>query len=511
MVIITGTSGNDRLVGTPGHDTLISNGGVDVLLGRVGADTYQLFFNRTFTGVVPNYTINETFRGDGSIDTITGTGSLVQASDFADFNRVGPDGRTLVIDTAFKQHYFSSPGIETGTIKIVNQYNAAKPGAQVEVYMAGGVAYNLMTTDTGTALNDIMTGWKLADTIHAGDGNDYVTGGRGPDQLYGEGGDDIIFGGAGNDHVYGGLGADTLFGEGGRDWIFGGDGNDRIDGDAGNDILKGEGGDDNLSGGIGNDRLVGGLGRDTLMGGVGNDTLIGNKDGDLYVFDASGLNSDKIIDKGKAPILNVGNYSVGMDEIRLTGYGSEADGMHYIDLQISGDDLLVSYENPDVTPGEVGLITVQDHFLSAKYTIDQISFGPSSTHSVFHVQNLHGDGFTYSVHGNVDIGGEDIVLGTDGDDQIYGGIGSDILLGGAGADRFIYNDEEDNRGGSDIILDFDLALDVIDFTEIKTLTRAGLTIVDNSYGNAVISSVYSDIELKGITTAQVTDAIFDFF
>jgi len=114
------------------------------------------------------------------------------------------------------------------------------------------------------------------------------------------------------------------------------------------------------------------------------------------------------------------------------------------------------------------------------------------------------------VHDGPDIGGEDIVLGTDGRDKIYGGIGSDILLGGAGKDRFIYNDEEDNRGGHDIILDFDLARDIIDFTEIKTLTRSGLTIIDNSHGNAVIHSIYSDIELKGITTAQVTDSIFDF-
>jgi Ca2+-binding RTX toxin-like protein len=221
--------------------------------------------------------------------------------------------------------------------------------------------------------------------------------------------------------------------------------------------------------------------------------------------------SDTLLDKGKAPILNVGNFSSGMDKIRLTGYASEADGIHSIDLQISGDDLLVTYENPDVTPGEVGQITVQDHFLSAKFAVDQLSFGPSASFATFHIQNLRGDAFTYSVHGGIDIGGNDIVLGTAGNDQIYGGIGSDIMLGGAGADQFIYNDEEDNRGGTDIILDFDLTQDIIDFTEIKTLTRAGLTIADNAYGNAVISSIYSDIELKDITTAQITNAIFDFF
>ncbi len=377
--------------------------------------------------------------------------------------------------------------------------------------MAGGVAYNLLISTTGTAQNDIMTGWKLSDTLYGFDGDDYITGGKGADHLYGDAGNDIVFGGAGNDRIHGGLGTDTLFGGRGKDRMFGGDGNDQIDGDAGKDTLKGEGGDDVMSGGGGNDRLVGGQGRDTLEGGTGNDILTGGKEGDLYLFTAAGSDSDVIIDNGKAPIISLGGFASGMDEIRLTGYASQADGMHNIGLQILGNDLVVSYENPGVTPGKTGQITVQDHFLDAKYTIDQLSFGPSASFATFHIQNLRGDGFTYSVHGGIDIGGDDIVLGTAGNDQIYGGIGSDIMLGGGGADRFIYNDEEDNRGGTDIILDFDLMQDILDFTEIKTLTRADLTIADNAYGNAVISSIYTNVELKGITTAEITDVIFDFF
>ncbi len=514
MADIPGTSGNDRLVGTSADDRLIASGGIDLLLGKGGSDTYELYFNKVSSSVAPYYTINETNGGDGSVDIITGTGSLVQgnglATDFAGFSRVGTDGRTLIIETAFKQHSFWTDGIESGTIKIVNQYNAGVPGAQIETYMAGGVAYNLLITDTGTAQNDIMTGWKLADTFHAGDGNDYLSGGKGADFLYGEGGHDIIFGGGGNDRLYGGIGADRIFGDSGRDRMFGGDDNDQIEGGAGKDVLKGEGGHDTLSGGSNSDRLLGGLGQDTLTGGVGNDTLIGGRDGDLYVFAASGTDSDTIIDKGRAGSINYGFNPTGMDEIRLTGYASAVDGMRNLDLALSGNDLVVSYENPGA-PGEVGQITVQDHFLSAKYAIDGISFGPSSTSPVFHVQLLRGDAFTYSVHGDIDVGGEDIVLGTTGDDQIYGGIGSDIMLGGAGADRFIYNDEEDNRGGSDIILDFDLTEDILDFTEIKTLSRGDLTIADNSYGNVVISSIHGDIELKGITSAEITNAIFDFF
>jgi len=107
--------------------------------------------------------------------------------------------------------------------------------------------------------------------------------------------------------------------------------------------------------------------------------------------------------------------------------------------------------------------------------------------------------------------GDDYVSGGGGRDTLDGENGADIMLGGPGADKFMFRDEEDNRGGTDIILDFDLTVDHLDFTDIKTLTRAGLSIADNSYGNAVVSSIYGEIELKGIAALQVTDAIFDFF
>jgi len=132
MATITGTTGDDRLIGTIADDLFIANGGTDILLGRGGADTYQLYFSRYTSATAPSYKINETSGGDASIDTITGAGSLTQVSDFARISRVGNAGQTLIIETAYKPNYFSSPGIEVGTIKIVNQHSVTSTTAQVK-------------------------------------------------------------------------------------------------------------------------------------------------------------------------------------------------------------------------------------------------------------------------------------------------------------------------------------------------------------------------------------------
>ncbi|MCP5073130.1 MAG: calcium-binding protein [Rhodobacteraceae bacterium] len=514
MVFITGTSGNETLIGTNAADTITANGGKDLLLGKGGADTYQLFFNRVPSAQMPEYKINESNSGDTSIDTITGTGSLVQYSiggilDYAEFKRTGPDGQHLVMETAYKANYWNNPGVEAGKITIINQYAAATPLAQIEKIIAGGIEYNLLTTNTGTAFSDIMTGWKLSDTFNAGEGADYVSGGSGRDYLHGEGGNDIIFGDQGSDFVYGGLGTDTVFGGYGNDKIFGGEDNDLIKGGVGKDMLRGENGDDTLEGGDQNDRLFGGEGKDRLIGGSGNDTMTGNKGGDTYVVSSLGSGSDTIIDKGSAALVQYGWLTSNLDEIEFTDFGSFDTAFHSISFQLSGDDLLISYENPAM-PGVSGQVTIQSHFLGGRYALEQIDFGTGGIDAVYHIAHLKGDDYTYSVHGGSDVGGNDIVLGTVDDDEIYGGLGSDIILGGGGADHFMFHDEEDGRGGTDIILDFDLTNDILDFTDISGFDFSGLTIVENAYGNVVISSIYGAIELDGISAIEVSANIFAF-
>ncbi len=75
----------------------------------------------------------------------------------------------------------------------------------------------------------------VATDIDAGAGNDWVSGGSGPDD---------IDGGAGNDSLYGNAGRDELDGGAGTDYLFGGDGVDTLEGGAGRDFIRGEGGRD---------------------------------------------------------------------------------------------------------------------------------------------------------------------------------------------------------------------------------------------------------------------------
>lgn len=514
MAIITGTSGNDILLGTAGDDTLQALGGSDILRGGAGADTYELLFNRTQTDPAHFYRINESRDGDASVDRITGAGALTQWNsggviDYAEFTRVGPGGADLVIVTAFRQNTAFVTGIESATIKIINQHEPTKPDARIEEFVAGGVTYTLVTGSTGTTGMDIMTGWRKADVFHAGAGADYVSGGKGADTLHGQAGNDIIFGQAGDDFLDGGTGEDTLFGGAGRDKLLGGDGNDALHGGAGKDVLKGNAGDDTLWGGTYGDKLLGGAGNDRLVGQAGNDRMIGGRGGDTYVVSSLGAGNDVIEDRGNAAINRYGWLTWNMDEVEFSGFASLDEARHNLDLQISGDDLVISYTNPNAS-AVPGTITVKNHFLGDRYMLEQIDFGTGGVEAIYHIAHLSGDDYTYSVHGGSDVGGNDIVLGTTGDDEIYGGIGSDIMLGGGGADRFMFHDEEDNRGGTDLILDFDPVNDRLDFSDIKTMTRADLTVVDNAAGNALISSIYGVIELDGISAAQVTDSVFLF-
>ncbi len=196
--------------------------------------------------------------------------------------------------------------------------------------------------------------------------------------------------------------------------------------------------------------------------------------------------------------------------MKLIGFASFDDAMHGLDIQISGDDLVVAYDNSAAKPGEVGQFTIQDHFAGVRFAMEQLGLNANSPVTNFHFAGVSGDNHTFSVHNGPDAGGNDIILGTGGADDLYGGIGSNIYVAGDGADVFIFKDQEDNRGGLDLILDFDLGEDVLDFTEIEALTRAGVSIADNAYGNAVLTCLYETIELKGISASQVTDDLLVF-
>lgn len=139
----------------------------------------------------------------------------------------------------------------------------------------------------GGAGNDYLNGGEGKDILSGGADSDELWGGRGADRLYGGAESDFLMGENGADFLDGGDGADELWGGRGKDILFGGAEDDVLLGEEGRDKLSGDDGDDYLDGGHGEDLLVGGRGRDSLDGGSGDDLLLGGKGKD-YVYDQFG-------------------------------------------------------------------------------------------------------------------------------------------------------------------------------------------------------------------------------
>jgi Ca2+-binding RTX toxin-like protein len=124
--------------------------------------------------------------------------------------------------------------------------------------------------------------------------------------------DNYISGGRGNDQVLGGAGTDTVVESRDADMtltdatlrigselnhlnsieravLVGGAGANVLDASLfpGVAILYGMDGDDTLYGGSGNDELYGGDDNDTLRGNGGDDLLVGGRGNDVYIFDLS--------------------------------------------------------------------------------------------------------------------------------------------------------------------------------------------------------------------------------
>lgn len=285
---------------------------------------------------------------------------------------------------------------------------------------------------------------------------------------------------------------------------IGSDGDDMLTGGSGRDLVLGLAGNDSLLGGGDNDVLIGGRGDDTLWGDDGSDYLIGLSGGDTYGFDIQDNASDTIFDLGEAPTIN-GYYSSGLDVILLQGFASNDEAVHGIDFTRSGSSLVIHYTDPQTELS--GSVTVALHFDGPEYAIDALQIDGGT---LYHFAFLTGDAYTYSVDSGPDAGGEDIVLGTDGADEIFGGLGGDILVGFDGADHFMFHDEEEGNGAHDIVCDFTPGEDKLDFTDISGMTMADVSIADNAWGNAVVTTIYGTIELADQVAADIGASDFLF-
>jgi len=197
-------------------------------------------------------------------------------------------------------------------------YHHDVPGAVENMLLELDGDHDLVVN--GNGLNNMITVFCRAATVHGGSGNDFVTV-RGTNakisSVYGDSGDDTLFNGNGPDVFWGGSGEDVVdYSESGDEsgngisvkldnkandgWIFdaleGTGGNLRDDvradveaifGGRGNDYLQGGPFNEGLFGGEGNDTIWAGAGNDVLDGGAGHDMLFG-QDGNDSLFARDG-------------------------------------------------------------------------------------------------------------------------------------------------------------------------------------------------------------------------------
>ncbi len=529
MPTFTGTITPDILIGTAGDDLLLPYGvglgdPADVMSGLDGSDVYDLS-EPIGEDPVHLYIIDDNGT-DGAIDRIENAGELIHSASlgYLGFTTAVRHGDDLHIITPYKPYRFRDPSQPSYDITIIDHF----AGEAVEWLDAGGTLYRLPDGLIGTRDADLLAGTDGDDVLIALGGVDYVTANGGDDKVKAGAGNDYAFGGDGNDQVDGQAGDDRVYGGLGNDDLRGGIGQDFLYGEAGNDTLRGQAGNDYMYGYDGHDRLFGGTGQDLMSGGDGNDRMFGGLGGDTYRYgyDIENLGTDapaghdRIFDNGEPA-----TYSE-FDRIELFGYYGPSDGTTpdaYARLSFAkvGQDMVLT------TDAGAGSITVQNQFRADKFFVEELHFNagywtPLQFKIVDGAKDDIGDDRTYSSWE----GGEwnEVLFGTDGDDQVFGNSGTNFIWLGAGADTLIYKEADPESGYgtgggacNDIVEDFDITEDVMDFSELKGVDMSGLSIGENARGNATVawdsgtwevSDIY--IELRGVSLADLTVDHFIF-
>ncbi|SFP21350.1 Regulatory P domain of the subtilisin-like proprotein convertase, partial [Variovorax sp. 770b2] len=271
---------------------------------------------------------------------------------------------------------------------------------------------------------------------------------------------------------------------------FGGDGNDTLTGNGLSNVLLGGRGADVISGGDGNDTLDGSKGNDVLTGGAGSDLFVIGKDAGAQ---------DAIVD------FAIGDGPSAPETIALVGFGN-LNFATLVRTQVGADVQLELGDGQSVLvrnrqANQLGVAQFQffasQAALQAWQQAGQGSAAGADSDTV--LQGTAGDDLLIGGGGNDTLSGNagnDRLLGGAGLDILDGGAGDDVLVldgdqgrisfstglagtgvrtGGAGADRFLVAPDgggspsmgfySNDIGTSNLISDFELAVDKIDLSQ----------------------------------------------
>lgn len=525
MATIVGSSGADTLLGTEGDDLIKAMGGIDELFGGAGDDLYQMYQSAGGHQV----TISDT----SGIDTITSARPFYTSPNYYTPPTSTPSGwgsaehigNTLIVTTPGKPGSFRNPGYGPLEIVIVDHYG----DGTVEYLEAGGTLFALVTEALYSgSQNVLMAGTQESDSFKSGSGNDIIFGNNGNDTIVARDGADTVFGGAGkddlragrgDDRVFAGDGKDVVRGQGGNDWIELGASSDKGYGGAGNDRIYGQGG---------NDRLYGGKGQDVLIGGAGDDKLYGGKGGDTYQF-----NYDNPSTEGHDIIRDRGDLVPGYqdhDTIEIAGFRGPYIGALDIaafSIDRDGNHMVLGFGDGAAS------ITVKNQFVvDGGFNIEALEFtGGYWASMIFSIIDADNDpidddrGVGWQESGAAN----ELIFCNDEANEVFSDSGMNSIWLGGGVDVLIYKESDPQRlydinqnqigGGAvnDIVMDFDVSEDVLDFTEINGLQYGSLELSEDADGDVHIYWNSNDvevnsifIELRGVSLAELTESNFVF-
>lgn len=387
--VVTGGGGDDTLGAGAKNDDLMGGDGPDTIRGGKGHDRIWGGEDGTVDGTSDSND-DLILAGSGGDDVDAGTGAdVVQGGGGRDFI-VGGSGNDEILSAAwgFGQEgddslisdrgevtLFGGPGNDELRFTSPYLWSVKLVGNDGSDFLWGGNGDDVLFGGNTSGPDDDNA--ENHDTIHARDGDDYLSGGIGQDNLRGQRGRDVIQGGddaddvlggrgpdrvlgeAGDDRVRGGRKQDVVVGHDGADWVQGGSGADTVAGghlsgpdDAGIDSVLGGAGDDYVSGGAGSDELFGKRGNDALQGGTGSDVVHGDDGNDVLMGDAgddslSGDAGNDTIDEGSAPNgadaieggpdIDAVDYSLRTMAVSVTKDSTSNDGASGESDNIAGD------------------------------------------------------------------------------------------------------------------------------------------------------------------------------
>ena len=603
--ILIGSASGDTIDGLGGNDIITGLAGDDTIIGGLGVDNLDGGGN---TAAGDTLAFADDGRGH-TVDLAAGT----SASNVTTLVNSGATTSTVLTDALAGNIYINvhsnafpggelrgqlssvasdttdALGVRTvvflvdpllGTSEVPPNASAASGSAQailvddagavtfsVDIALAGLPAANITNAHfhtgapgvNGPAATSIFTGATIADVVQFDTiaGFENVTGGRGADEINGDGGANVLNGGDGNDIIVGGGGADTM---------NGGDGNDILFVDNVGDVVMeavGEGTNDsvatntnytltagaeielftttstagttaiNLTGNSFAQTIVGNAGNNVLSdgGGAGADILRGLGGNDVYIVRNAATTIDESAGQGANDrVAAAVDFALAADDdielLTTTSTGGTAgidlvgNALAQTIIGNAGSNVLRSGTGaPDILRGLGGNDVYR--VFNAGDVIDETAGNGTNDRVVTVIDYALGAGvdielFTTDASGgtsNLKLTGNELaqtIVGNSGDNILSdgGGAGADSLNGYFGNDTYIVRnaattiDEVAGRGTNDRVaagVDFALAAD--DDIELLTTTStgstAGIDLVGNALAQTIIGNAGSNILRSG--------------